>query len=41
MLSGIDMEHVFASMSLLPSLALIKISESSLPIHFSFSWPAK
>ena len=38
-LSGIDMEHVFVSMSLLPSWALItKTSESSLPIQSSFSW---
>ena len=38
MLSGIDMEHVFVSMSFLPSWALITTtSESSLPIQPSFS----
>ena len=38
MLSGIDMEHVFISKSLLPSWALITTtSESSLPIRSSFS----
>ena len=42
MLSGIDMEHVFVSMSLLPSWALITTtSEFSLPKQSSFFWQAK
>ena len=42
MLSGIDMEHVFVSVSLLLSWALITTtSGSSLRIQSSFSWPAK
>ena len=42
MLSGIDMEHVFVSMFLLPSWALITTtSESSLSIQSSFSCSTK
>ena len=38
MLSGIDMEYIFVSVSLLLSWALITTtSESSLPIQASFS----
>ena len=36
MLSGVDMEHIFVSVSLLPSWALTATSESSLPIVFIF-----
>ena len=42
MLSGIDMDHVFVTISLLLSWALITItSESSLRIQSSFSWSAR
>ena len=37
MLSGIDMEYIFVSVSLLLSWALTTTSESSLPIQASFS----
>ena len=40
--SGIDMKHVFVSVSLLISMALKRTtSESSLPVQTSFSWPAE
>ena len=42
MLSGIDMEHVFVSISLLLSWALMTLtSESSLQMQSSFPWLPK